>query len=145
MKSLKGWKWENRLPVLVSFIVLAVILLSMWAMPKYKIYRLEMRGIASLEEAKWEKRVAIEEAKAVDESADYLKSAGIKRAQGVAEENEIIGNSLAGNEAYLRYLWIQGMKDENSEVYYIATEAGMPILEAGRSVSSRAGPSVRRE
>ena len=137
--SREPWTWENKWPMAVAaFVILILVLL--WGLPQYKIYRLRASGKAALEEAKWEKQVAIEEAKAADESADYYKSAGIKRAHGVAEENAIIGESLKGNEAYLRYLWIQGMKDENSEVYYIPTEAGMPILEAGRSVDKRAGP-----
>jgi len=66
------------------------------------------------------------------ESAKSLAQAEVERAKGVAEANEIIGESLKGNESYLHYLWIMGLQDGSSEVIYIPTEANMPILEAGR-------------
>ena len=50
----------------------------------------------------------------------------------VEKANEIIGNSLKDNDAYLRYLWIKGLHDGSSEVIYIPTEANLPILEATR-------------
>ena len=50
----------------------------------------------------------------------------------MARANEIIGSSLKDNEGYLRYLWIQGLKTNNKEVVYVATEANLPILEANR-------------
>ncbi len=56
--------------------------------------------------------------------------AEVERAKGAAEANRIIGESLKGNESYLRYLWITGLKDGNGERIYIPTEAGIPILEA---------------
>jgi hypothetical protein len=56
----------------------------------------------------------------------------IARAHGVAEANKIIGNSLKGNEAYLRYLWIHNLAESKGDVIYVPTEAGLPILEAGR-------------
>ena len=53
-------------------------------------------------------------------------------AKGTAEANRIIGDSLKNNEAYLRYLWIHNLEEGKNEVIYIPTEAGMPILEAGK-------------
>jgi hypothetical protein len=50
----------------------------------------------------------------------------------VARANEIIGSSLKGNEAYLRYLWIMGMQTNQMQVVYVPTEANLPILEANR-------------
>jgi hypothetical protein len=50
----------------------------------------------------------------------------------VAQANQIIGDSLPGNEAYLRYLWIDKMEDAKAQVIYVPTETGLPILEAGR-------------
>lgn len=57
--------------------------------------------------------------------------AEVERAKATAEANRIIGESLKNNEAYLSYLWIQGLKDGTGERIYIPTEAGLPILEAG--------------
>lgn len=50
--------------------------------------------------------------------------------------NKIIGASLKENEAYLRYLWINGRESNNPTVIYVPTEAGLPILEAGRRPSN---------
>ena len=61
-----------------------------------------------------------------------LASAEVERAKGVAEANKIIGESLNGNDAYLRYLWIERLGQNGQDVIYIPTEAGLPILEAGR-------------
>ena len=66
------------------------------------------------------------------ESAELLAQAEITRAKGVAQANKIIGDSLKENEAYLRYLWINGLESNNPTVIYVPTEAGLPILEAGR-------------
>lgn len=52
----------------------------------------------------------------------------VARARGVAESNEIIAGSITEN--YLRYLFVQGLQDGNSERIYIPTEANMPIFEA---------------
>lgn len=101
----------------------------------------ESKGRAILLEAESSKKAMIEEAKAKNESATLEAEAKIKiakaeaqaeveRAKGVAEANKIIGESLRGNESYLRYLWIIGLNDGKGERVYIPTEAGLPILEA---------------
>ena len=61
-----------------------------------------------------------------------MAQAEVERAKGVARANKIIGDSLQGNEAYLRYLWIQGLQTNKMNVVYIPTEASLPILEASR-------------
>ena len=96
-----------------------------------------MSGKADLANAEWSKQIAIEEAKAELESASLKAAAEVERAKGVAEANAIIGDSLKDNDAYLRYLWINGLHDGSSEVIYIPTEANLPILEAGRKVSTQ--------
>jgi len=54
----------------------------------------------------------------------------VARAKGIAKSNVIIGKSLT--ESYLRYQWIQGLKNNNLQVVYVPTEANLPILEAKR-------------
>jgi len=110
------------------------VVVAMWGLPQYKIYRLELRGQAELKEAEWSKQILIEEAKAQMESASMYAQAEVERAKGVAEANKIIGESLKDNEGYLRYRWIQGLHNETAEVIYVPTEAGLPILEAGRNM-----------
>jgi regulator of protease activity HflC (stomatin/prohibitin superfamily) len=119
---------------LLSIVALSLLLaFALWGCPKYNVYNQRMQGQAILAHAQSSREVAVAEAKAKMESADLLAQAEVKRAQGVAAANKIIGESLKGNEDYLRYLWIQnleGMKD--GQVIYIPTEAGLPLLEAAR-------------
>ena len=122
--------------ILFTVIIIVVVMAAILAYPIYNVWRKEKAGEAALREAEWSKKITIEEAKAVKESASLLAAAEIERAKGVAEANEIIGDSLKNNDAYLRYLWINGLHDGSSEVIYIATEANLPILEAGRSLGS---------
>jgi len=116
----------------VSFAVVAIlIILSTW--PVYKVWSQGKAGEAELARAISNRKIAVQEAEAKKESAKLLAEAEIEHAKGVAEANRIIGSSLQGNEAYLRYLWIRGLQDgATPQVIYVPTEAGLPILEAGR-------------
>ena len=98
-------------------------------------------GRAILLEAESSKKAMIEEAKANNEAETLEAEARIKiakaeaqaeieRAKGVAEANRIVGESLKGNDEYLKYLMIQGMNEGKNSRIYIPTEAGLPILEA---------------
>ena len=118
--------------VILGFVVLGGIGGGCWALPQYGIYSQRLAGQAKLQEAESSRQIAVEEAKAKMEAAKMLAQAEVERAKGVAEANKIIGDSLAGNDDYLRYLWIQGLNDGSSEVIYVPTEANLPILEAGR-------------
>lgn len=115
----------------------------MYAKPKYEVYSQRMLGEAEFARAESNRRIIIEEARAEAEAmehreqsaiirASYQKQAEITRAEGVAEANTIIGNSLRENEAYLRWLWIETLKDDSNTVIYVPTEANLPILEAGK-------------
>lgn len=92
----------------------------------------ELDGEARLLEAEKTRQITIAEAKAKKEAAVFLREAEVERAKGVKEANAIIAEGLGGAEGYLRYLWIQGLQDGSSEVIYIPTEAGLPLLEAGK-------------
>jgi regulator of protease activity HflC (stomatin/prohibitin superfamily) len=104
----------------------------MRVIPQYRVWQKELAGKAELKQAEWNRQIAIQEANAQKESASLLAQAEVERAKGVAEANEIIGQSLKDNEAYLRYLWINGLHDGSSEIIYVPTEANLPILEAVR-------------
>lgn len=120
------------LGMVALFILCALLALGAWGCPKYDVYSKTMSGQAKLAEAQSSRQVVIAEAKAKEEAAEHLANAEVKRAQGVARANEIIGNSLKGNDAYLRYLWIDKLGDNDHSIIYIPTEAGLPLTEAGR-------------
>lgn len=99
---------------------------------KARQIKLNHEGKAKLLEAKNERQVQIEDAKGELEASKLKALSEIERAKGVAEANKIIGNSLKGNESYLRYIWIQTLNNDSNDVIYIPTEANLPILEANK-------------
>jgi regulator of protease activity HflC (stomatin/prohibitin superfamily) len=100
-----------------------------------------MAGKAELAHAISAKQVAIQTAHATMESASLLADAEIARARGVAEANKIIADGLKGHDEYLRYLWIDKVAGTaQREIVYVPTEAGIPILEAGRAALIRPAP-----
>ena len=121
----------TKVTVLVLVIIgLVVGVLYVW--PKYRIYRQDLAGQANLRQQEWEKKIRIEEARAEKESATLLAEAEVERAKGVAQANAIIADGLKDREEYLRYLWINQLTMNPQQVIYVPTEAGLPILEAGR-------------
>ena len=102
-------------------------------LPRYKVWNKEMKGRADYAEAEQNRKIKILEAEAKRDSAKLNAEAEVERAKGVQQANAIIADGLKGHEEYLRYLWITGLENEkNTQVIYIPTEAGLPILEAGK-------------
>lgn len=100
----------------------------------YGVWSAEKVGQAELAQAEQNRQIAVLEAQAKLDSADLLSQAEVARARGVAEANEIIADGLGGPEGYLRYLYIQEVANNDNQVIYLPTEAGVPILEAGKRV-----------
>ncbi len=98
----------------------------------YNLWSSSMHGKAELARADWNRQIAVREAHAKMDSSKLLAQAEIERAKGVAQANKIIGDSLKGNEQYLRYLWIDSLQNTKDQVIYVPTEGGLPILEAGK-------------
>ena len=123
----------------LSVVTVIAFLISMifFGYPQYKVWQQRLAGQAELARAEQNRKIAIQEAEAKKESARALAEAEVIRAEGVAKANSIIGESLRGNESYLRYLWIQTLNDNPQNVIYVPTEAGLPILEAGKRQSCR--------
>lgn len=129
---------------LVSFIIFVVVILMLiglvaggfYLYPKYGVYNQRLAGQAELQRAESSRRIEVETAKAKLDSAALLSQAEIERAKGVAEANKIIADSLGGPEGYLRWRYIEMLattgETNNRDIIYIPTEAGLPILEAGR-------------
>jgi hypothetical protein len=131
----------------IKFLLFGILLLTLnscWDFNREQEFKdAENRGKSTLIEAESSKKAMIEQAKAENESATLQAEAKIKiakaeataeveRAKGVAEANKIIGESLKGNNEYLKYLWVIGLQNPSNDRIYIPTEAGLPILEARR-------------
>lgn len=120
------------LAIAVIVILGTISAVFMFGGPIYDVWAKGLKGKAELKQAEWNRRITIQEAEAKMESSKFLAQAEIERAKGVAKANKIIGESLQGNEAYLRYLWIHGLQESTSDVIYVPTEANLPVLEANR-------------
>ena len=127
---------ETKLGLGVIFIVgfvCFIILAGMVGCPKYKVYEQRLEGEAELAKSQYARQVQIQDAQSKQEAAKHLAQAEVERAKGVAQANSIIGDSLKNNESYLRWLYIEGLKERTgAETIYVPTEAGLPILEANR-------------
>ena len=130
----KSGEVDGFLLVIIFGVLFFMLLIPgcMWAYPQYNVYSQRLQGEAMLAHAQASKEVAVAEAKAKGEAATMLAHAEVERAKGVAEANQIIGQSLKDNESYLRYLWINGLESNNPTVIYVPTEANLPLLEATR-------------
>ncbi len=112
-----------------------LLTLGMWGCPRWNVYSRELTGKAELAQATSNRQIKVNEAQATEDASRHLAQAEIERAKGVAEANRIIGDSLQGNEDYLRYLWIHNLAEaehQGAQVIYVPTEANLPILEATR-------------
>lgn len=126
-----------------AWVVIFLILGGMWGCPVYNVWQQRLEGQAQLAHSVSGKQVAVQEALAKKEAASLLAEAEVERAKGVASANKIIGESLKNHEEYLRYLYIQNLADKQNEIVYVPTEAGLPILEAGRNWNPK--PQIQPE
>lgn len=119
---------------LFGILLLAALIIAwMVGMPKYYVYSAHMAGEAELAQADANRQIQVREATAKRDAATMLAQAEVERAKGVAKANEIIGKSLEGNDAYLRYLWIDKLAEGTQrETIYVPSQGGLPILESGR-------------
>ena len=137
MKQHRG-EGEVIVTVVITLVVVVVLGLLFAGLPLWNVWRSGLSGEAELRRAEQSRLIAITEAKAKLEAAKYLNQAEVERARGVAEANSIVADGLGGPEGYLRYLWVQGLQTNEMQVLYIPTEAGLPILEAGKRPDSTA-------
>jgi hypothetical protein len=114
--------------VIAVVIVLAVVMIGL---PTYNVYSKQMQGKAAYEQAVQDRRIRVLEAQAALDSAQLTAQAEVARARGTNEANRIMAESLG-----LRWAYIDMLKEtagkSGRETIYIPTEAGMPVLEAGR-------------
>jgi hypothetical protein len=117
--------------IVICFAVLLLIVAWAWGGPKYNVWRQEMRGKAEFAQAEQNRRIRVEEAKANLEAEKLNAEAEVARAKGAAEAIAIENGALT--PTYIQYLWVrQQNANSNNKIIYIPTEAGLPVLEAGR-------------
>ncbi len=130
---------------IIGCAVFALIGLMFWFFPVYSVWTAKkageadkanatLAGEAMLTKATFQEKIAVAEASARFKAAEENKKAEIVEAEAVAESIKIIGECLAQNESYLRWQWVKKLDDTTNKVIYIPTEAGLPLLEAGKRV-----------
>lgn len=126
----------NPAPYLVIGVLTVALSIGggMWGCPTYNVWSAEMGGRAELAKADQNREILVRTARAKTDSAKYEAQAEVERAKGIAEANKIVADSLGGPEGYLRWLWINAMKEgkDGNTVVYVPTEAGLPLLESSR-------------
>ena len=119
---------------IVAVVIVGVLVLI--GLPTYNVYSKQMAGKAAYEQAVQDRRIRVLEAQAALDSATLTAQAEVARARGTNEANRIMAESLGGPDNYLRWSYSHMLEEtagkQGREVIYIPTEAGMPILEAGR-------------
>jgi len=118
--------------------ILILLVLVLW--PQYNVYAQQKHGEAELARATQNRQVRVQEALAKFEAADYDAKTDVRRAEGVAKANKIIADSLGGPEGYLRWRYIEMLQETSAQgghqIIYIPTEAGLPLLEAGKRTNT---------
>lgn len=107
-----------------------------WLYKTGQVWMAAQSGKAVLAEAEYSRQARVEEARAKEAAAELEGKAELTRAEYAAKANAALAEGLGGSEAYLRYLYIRMLEEQGNagQVIYIPTEAGVPILEAGRAV-----------
>ena len=140
--SFSNLEAEEQMKIISAYIILVIVCIffiiavgwGLGALTKiYSVWSSAKSGEAELAKATYSRRIAVQEANAKKDAAVMLAQAEVERAKGVAQANKIIGKSLEGNEAYLRYLWIDSLQNTQNQTIYVPTEANLPILEANRA------------
>lgn len=122
--------------IALGLAVIVTVFGGVWyAYKTVQVWGASMSGEAVLAEAKFSRQVRIQEAEAKKLSAELEGQAELTKAQYSAKANQALAEGLGGAEGYLRYLYIRMLEEQGGEgrsVIYIPTEAGMPVLEAGK-------------
>lgn len=114
-----------------AILLIGSIGLLMWVIPVYGVWQQGLSGQASLEKAKQERKILIEQARAEVQAAAL-------RAKAI----EIIGASAKKYPEYRLQEFIgafgKALEDGKiNQIIYVPTEANIPVLEAGKRRSTQ--------
>lgn len=119
----------------LAWLVIGIICLGLAGCPQYGVYQQRLAGEAKLVKAEFSKRIAVTTSQAKLDASRLEAQTDVVRAEGIANANKIVADSLGGPEGYLRWKYIEMLEHSDAnghDVIYVPTEAGLPILEAGK-------------
>ncbi|HRB02173.1 MAG TPA: hypothetical protein PLP26_02325 [Ilumatobacteraceae bacterium] len=120
-----------KISTLVVVGTIGIVLMFQFVTPKFNLYK-----------ANTEKQAVIADQRAQSEAAEYAARSAVTQAKARAEAMIIEAQALAESQSiitetltdeYLRYLYIKALEGNTNQIIYVPTEAGLPILEAGRT------------
>jgi regulator of protease activity HflC (stomatin/prohibitin superfamily) len=122
----------NRTQITITALsVTAAAAFILWELPQLGVYNRTLAGRAALMEAESTRQVRVLEAKAKQESAQLEARAEVTKAQGSAQAIAALKQELGSSDAYLRWLYIQGLQEQNGQgektVVYIPTDGLVPL------------------
>lgn len=117
---------------LFVFICICFIVVLLVSVPIYTVWAKSKSGEAELAKADYNRKILVREAEAKKDSSKFLAESDIIRANGIAEANKIIGDSLKKNEKYLEWKFIDELPQNKNQIIYLPTNTVLPILEATR-------------
>jgi regulator of protease activity HflC (stomatin/prohibitin superfamily) len=114
----------------MAFAVLSIFLLTI-TIPIYKVWTAKMEGEAKLAHAEQERQIIVARAKAEQDAAEHTAAA-----------IRIVGEMAQKYPEYRQQEYIQAFaealtKGSIDQIVYVATEAGIPILESSRLTHAR--------
>ncbi len=133
-------KTVNLLPMTMQIVLILLALVAIiWGLcalsQVYGVWSAHKSGQADLAQAQNEQLIQVAQAKGRLNAAELNKQAEIIDAEAVSKSVEIIGKALHENHGYLQWKWIHMMQERDSgDTIYVPTEAGLPILEAGKRI-----------
>lgn len=116
----------------IIVLIVGIILVFMFGLPKYNIWQQEMEGKAEMAKAEQNRQIVIEEAKARLEAEKLNASAEVERARGMKEAMDIENGSLT--PVYNQYLFIRTLeklsdKGNLPQIIYIPSEGLTPVMD----------------
>ena len=128
-----GWEWWQWLLIIAVTFTIILIAWELIGYPRWKVWAAHQDGLADLANARNEQQVQVAQAQGRLDAAELNKKAAIVEAEAVAAQIQTIGDNLKQHDLYLRWQWIKMMEEtEQHNTIYVPTEAGLPILEAGK-------------
>lgn len=124
----KGEKAQASVAVAITACCFLMLVGIPFAWISTKEWRRDIDGRSKLAEARNSSKVKTERARADVESAKLNAKAEIARARGTAKAVAIENGTIT--PSYVNYLYVKNLA--KARVVYVPTEAGLPILEAGK-------------
>lgn len=117
---------------IAAALVVVILAWILFGYPYWRVWASHQEGLADLMMAKNEQQIQIAQARSRLDAAELNKQAAVIEAQAVALQIAEIGKELTNHDLYLKWQWIKMMEDGRNATIYVPTEAGLPILEAGK-------------